>query len=86
MCAFSIHRLLKRPVSEEYGWRLGFDSSEAMILPPIDLAILASRLRETGHQVDMIDADPLGYDVKDILNYLNGKTYDWIIATSSLPH
>ncbi len=33
----------------------------------------------------MIDADPLDYDVKDILNYLNGKTYDWIIATTSLP-
>lgn len=85
VCLLNTPSLKKRPVSRSMAGGLGFDSSEAMILPPIDLAILASRLRETGHQVDMIDADPLGYDVKDILNYLNGKTYDWIIATSSLP-
>lgn len=85
VCLLNTPSLKKRPVSRSMAGGLGFDSSEAMILPPIDLAILASRLRETGHQVDMIDADPLDYDVKDILNYLNGKTYDWIIATTSLP-
>lgn len=85
VCLLNTPSLKKKPVNRSMAGGLGFDSSEAMILPPIDLAILASRLMETGHQADIIDADPLGYDVKDILNYLNGKAYDWIIATASLP-
>lgn len=85
ICLINTPSLKKRPVTRSMAGGLGFDSSESMILPPLDLAILAKRLKDTGHQVDLIDADPLGYDENDILKELKINTYNWIIATASLP-
>lgn len=44
-------------VSRSMAGGLGFDSGEAMLLPPLDLAYLASTLRERGHEVRLLDCD-----------------------------
>ena len=37
-----------RPVSRSMAGGLGFDGNEGMLLPPLDLAIMAATLRQTG--------------------------------------
>jgi hypothetical protein len=46
-----------RPVSRSMAGGLGFDGNEGMLLPPLDLAIMAATLHKTGETVDLIDAD-----------------------------
>jgi hypothetical protein len=61
-----------RPVSRSMAGGLGFDGSEGMLLPPLDLAIMAATLRQAGETVDLIDADPLGMpDWKAIIGTLS---------------
>lgn len=84
VCLINPPSIKKRPVSRSMAGGLGFDSSEEMVLPPIDLAILASRLREAGIDIDLIDGDALGCSESGVLQQLD-KSYDWIVSLVSLP-
>ena len=77
--------LSARPISRSMAGGLGFDSSDQMLLPPLDLAIMAAMLRQHGDAVDLIDADPLRLDAAGVLARLEGRAYDAAIATVSLP-
>ncbi|MBD0315194.1 MAG: glycosyltransferase [Nitrospiraceae bacterium] len=77
--------LTHRPVSRSMAGGLGFDGNEAMMLPPLDLAIMAATLRDAGHIVELIDADPLRLAPAQIVTRLGQQTWDIIIATVSLP-
>ncbi|MEP6932391.1 MAG: glycosyltransferase, partial [Nitrospirota bacterium] len=74
-----------RPVSRSMAGGLGFDGNEGMLLPPLDLAIMASTLRQTGETVDLIDADPLGLDAAAVYARLEGHQWDVVVGTVSLP-
>ncbi|MEK6671671.1 MAG: glycosyltransferase [Nitrospirota bacterium] len=56
-----------------------------MLLPPLDLAIMAATLRQTGEWVDLIDADPLGLDATAVYARLEGQQWGFIVGTVSLP-
>src|SRR3989338_9456933 len=75
----------KRPVSRSMAGGLGFDSGESMILPPLDLAIMASRLRSKGQRVDLLDADPLRYTEKQMIDLVRDGQFSSVVATVSLP-
>jgi GT2 family glycosyltransferase/radical SAM superfamily enzyme YgiQ (UPF0313 family) len=77
--------LATRPVSRSMAGGLGFDGSSHMLLPPLDLAIMAASLRQVDHHVDLIDVDPLGMDQAAVLMKLQGAQWNVIIATVSLP-
>ncbi|TKB92023.1 MAG: radical SAM protein [Nitrospira sp.] len=74
-----------RPVSRSMAGGLGFDGSEGMLLPPLDLAIMAATLRQAGETVDLIDADPLGLNAGAVYARLEGHHWDFVVATVSLP-
>jgi GT2 family glycosyltransferase/radical SAM superfamily enzyme YgiQ (UPF0313 family)/tetratricopeptide (TPR) repeat protein len=74
-----------RPVSRSMAGGLGFDGNEEMLLPPLDLAIMAATLRQTGETVDLIDADPLGLDAAAVYARLEGHQWDVVVGTVSLP-
>lgn len=42
---------------------LGFDGGQSIVLPPLDLAILASTLRQNGHEVSILDCGPMELNV-----------------------
>jgi GT2 family glycosyltransferase/radical SAM superfamily enzyme YgiQ (UPF0313 family)/tetratricopeptide (TPR) repeat protein len=77
--------LTVRPVSRSMAGGLGFDGNDEMILPPLDLAIMAATLRNAGETVQLIDADPLGLDAHGVYGRLAGQSWDAIIGTMSLP-
>lgn len=77
--------LARRPVSRSMAGGLGFDGSEEMLLPPLDLAVMAATLREAGDEVDLIDADPLRLDDAAVQARLDGRSWDALIASVSLP-
>jgi GT2 family glycosyltransferase/radical SAM superfamily enzyme YgiQ (UPF0313 family)/tetratricopeptide (TPR) repeat protein len=77
--------LSDRPVSRSMAGGLGFDGSDAMILPPLDLATMAATLREAGDAVVIIDADPLRLDAAGVQERLGQEPWDMLIATASLP-
>ncbi|WP_447977038.1 glycosyltransferase [Candidatus Nitrospira bockiana] len=74
-----------RPVSRSMAGGLGFDGGDQMLLPPLDLAMLAATLRAAGDSVEIVDADPLGLDAAGVLARLSTDAWDAIIATVSLP-
>lgn len=77
--------LTVRPVSRSMAGGLGFDGNDEMILPPLDLAIMASTLRNSGNTVQLIDADPMGLDAQGVYERLAGQSWDVIIVSMSLP-
>jgi GT2 family glycosyltransferase/radical SAM superfamily enzyme YgiQ (UPF0313 family)/thioredoxin-like negative regulator of GroEL len=64
---------------------LGFDGHETMLLPPLDLAVMAATLRNSGETVEVIDADPLGLDGQGVYQRVAGQNWNVIIGTASLP-
>lgn len=76
--------LSARPISRSMAGGLGFDGSDQMLLPPLDLAIMAATLRQHGDTVELIDADPLRLDTAGVLARLEDRGYDAAIATVSL--
>jgi GT2 family glycosyltransferase/radical SAM superfamily enzyme YgiQ (UPF0313 family)/thioredoxin-like negative regulator of GroEL len=78
--------LARRPVSRSMAGGLGFDGHEGMVLPPLDLALMAATLRDQGDHVDLIDADPLRLDEAAVHDRLaSSGPWDALIATVSLP-
>ncbi len=77
--------LKKRAVSRTMAGGLGIDGSEALVLPPLDLACLAATLRTAGFAVELIDADPLGLDDAAVYARLARTSYAAVVATASLP-
>ncbi len=77
--------LTRRPVSRSMAGGLGFDGSEQMLLPPLDLALMAATLRRAGETVEVIDADPLRLDERGVYARLDGQAWDVLIASVSLP-
>ena len=77
--------LRKRAVSRGMAGGLGFDGAETLVLPPLDLALMASTLRAAGFEVHLIDADPLGLDDAQVYERLDGTHYAAIVASVSLP-
>ena len=77
--------LAHRPVSRSMAGGLGFDGSEHLLLPPLDLAIMASTLRQAGDTVELLDADPLRLSEQNIVARLSTQLWDVLIATVSLP-
>jgi GT2 family glycosyltransferase/radical SAM superfamily enzyme YgiQ (UPF0313 family)/tetratricopeptide (TPR) repeat protein len=74
-----------RPVSRSMAGGLGFDGNGGMLLPPLDLAIMAATLRQKGETVDLIDADPLSLDAAAVYARLEGHQWDFVVGTVSLP-
>lgn len=77
--------LARRPVSRSMAGGLGFDGGEHLLLPPLDLATMASSLRHAGESVELIDADPLRLDETGVCRRLEGRTWDVLLATVALP-
>jgi len=77
--------LRKRAVSRGMAGGLGFDGAETLVLPPLDLALMAATLRAAGFAVELIDADPLGLDDAQVYERLDGTSYAAIVASVSLP-
>ena len=77
--------LRKRAVSRGMAGGLGFDGAETLVLPPLDLALMAATLRAAGFEVDLIDADPLRLNDADVYARLDGRPYAAIVASVSLP-
>lgn len=77
--------LALRPVSRSMAGGLGFDGHDDMVLPPLDLALLAATLRSAGDAVELVDADPLRLDAHAVCERLAQGQWDAIIATVSLP-
>ena len=77
--------LTLRPVSRSMAGGLGFDGSEHMLLPPLDLATMAATLRAAGDTVALIDADPLRLDAAGALAQLEDGAWEALVATVSLP-
>jgi len=77
--------LRKRAVSRGMAGGLGFDGAETLVLPPLDLALMAATLRGAGFAVELIDADPLGLDDAQVYERLDGTSYAAIVASVSLP-
>src|SRR5439155_849997 len=67
--------LRKRAVSRGMAGGLGFDGAETLVLPPLDLALMAATLRGAGFAVELIDADPLGLDDARVYERLDGTSY-----------
>jgi GT2 family glycosyltransferase/radical SAM superfamily enzyme YgiQ (UPF0313 family)/Flp pilus assembly protein TadD len=77
--------LARRPVSRSMAGGLGFDGGDHLLLPPLDLATMASSLRQAGESVELIDADPLRLDEAGVCRRLEGRTWDVLLATVALP-
>jgi GT2 family glycosyltransferase/radical SAM superfamily enzyme YgiQ (UPF0313 family)/tetratricopeptide (TPR) repeat protein len=77
--------LSTRPVSRSMAGGLGFDGSAQMLLPPLDLAVMAASLRQAGYEIELVDADPLGLDQAAVLAKLGRRPWDVLVATVSLP-
>src|SRR5712691_7177367 len=77
--------LRKRAVSRTMAGGLGFDGAETLVLPPLDLALMAATLRAAGFDVELVDADPLGVDDGQVYDRLEGTPYTAIVASVSLP-
>src|SRR5213594_332471 len=77
--------LRKRAVSRGMAGGLGFDGAETLVLPPLDLALMAATLRAAEFHVELIDADPLGLDDAQVYERLDGTSYAAIVASVSLP-
>ncbi len=77
--------LSRRPISRSMAGGLGFDGHDQMLLPPLDLAILAASLQAAGDTVELIDADPLRLDAAGVFAALVDVEWHTLIATVSLP-
>src|SRR2546427_12215552 len=77
--------LRKRAVSRGMAGGLGYDGAETLVLPPLDLALMASTLRAAGFAVDLIDADPLGLDDDQVYQRLDGTRHAAIVASGAPP-
>lgn len=75
----------RRPVSRSMAGGLGFDGGNHLLLPPLDLATMASTLRQAGESVELIDADPLRLDEIGVCQRLEGRTWKVLLATVALP-
>lgn len=64
---------------------LGFDGSETILLPPLDLAYMAATLESKGHHIRIIDADAEGLAAASICQDVTLENPDIVILTVSLP-
>ena len=64
---------------------LGFDATNATVLPPLDFAILASILRQKGHQVKIIDPEAAGLTSETVFSTCAKERPDVTITSFSLP-
>ena len=64
---------------------LGFDATNATVLPPLDFAILASILRQKGHLVKIIDPEVSGLTSETVFSTCAKEHPDMIITSFSLP-
>lgn len=85
ICLLNTPTLFKKPLSRSMAGGLGFDGSKDMVLPPLDLAILAASLIKHDYSVTIIDADPLRLNDEQVVSNVSKGGYDAIIATVSLP-
>ncbi|MEW6599421.1 MAG: glycosyltransferase [Nitrospirota bacterium] len=85
ICLINTPSLFKRPLSRSMAGGLGFDGNQSMILPPLDLAVLASRLRTEGHRVSILDADALRADDAAVYQMVRQGKYEVVMAVVSLP-
>ncbi len=85
VCLINTPTLFKKPICRSMAGGLGFDGSEAMLLPPLDLAILAATLRLQGYDVTIIDADPLRLNDEQVVSKVAQGRYGTVVATVSLP-
>ena len=85
ICLINTPSLGKRPVSRSMAGGLGFDGNASMILPPLELAIMASQLRANGYDVTLIDADPSGLNDNEVISRVRQGSFNAAIATLSLP-
>ncbi len=74
-----------QPVVRDMAGGLGFDGGNAVVLPPLELAYMATTLVAAGDEVKMIDADVEGYTNDTIYQTIKYEKPDFIIATVSLP-
>jgi radical SAM superfamily enzyme YgiQ (UPF0313 family) len=63
---------------------LGYDGGQTIVLPPLDLAIMAATLLRRGHRVRIIDADTEGRMPESIFKSIREEKPDAVIVTVSL--
>lgn len=64
---------------------LGFDATNATVLPPLDFAILASILRQNGHKVKIIDPEVERLSPEKVFTICDQERPDVVITSFSLP-
>jgi radical SAM superfamily enzyme YgiQ (UPF0313 family) len=72
-------------ITRDMAGGLGFDASNQVILPPLDLAIIAETLRLKKHHVSVIDPIIKNLSSEKIIKQINKFKPDLIIGTISLP-
>jgi len=74
-----------QPLARDMAGGLGFDGGSSIVLPPLDLAYMASTLLMKGNKVKIIDSDVENYQNKDVYRIVEEYKPEVIIATVSLP-
>lgn len=75
-----------KTINRDMAGGLGFSGGEGVVLPPLDLLILATTLKKKGWQVNFVDGvaekidDPEYYS-----NLINDKKYKYVLGNMSLP-
>lgn len=72
-------------VARDMAGGLGFDRNETMVLPPLDLAYMASALINKGYKVMIIDAPTENLDLEETYEKIKEFSPDIIISLLSLP-
>ena len=76
--------LVKEKISRDMAGGLGFDATNQILLPPLDLALLAATLKEK-HQVVIIDAEAEGLNQKQTAEKIIRWQTKVVISNVSLP-
>jgi len=74
-----------QPVVRDMAGGLGFDGGDTVVLPPLDLAYMATTLLIKGYEAKIIDSNVENYQTKDVCRIIEEYKPQVVIATVSLP-
>src|SRR5262245_49378825 len=74
----------EHPLSRDMAGGLGFDAALSMLLPPLDLALLAARLSSVDWDVRIIDAQAENSGHEGALRQIQGIQPDAVLGLVSL--
>ena len=73
------------PVVRDMAGGLGFDAGTAIVLPPLDMAYMATTLMRGGDEVKIIDSSAENYNEDEIHQIIKEENPEVLIGTVSLP-